>query len=416
MAIDPSTLLPGTLADANEVQLKFDELFTNITDINIAANAEIQVSKLEDMVTGQVIVGTASTRPAVVTMSGDATINDAGVVTVSVPIFVSGALRVWDTALDHFWAFTAGGDLSANRNVTLPVLAGDDVFVFEGHTQTISNKTNLAANGSAANPSHSFASNTNLGMYRSSANIMGFAASGIGRFFVGAAELASTLPLNMNNSKITQLATPTVGTDAVNKDYVDAADAVLQGQIDDIDSLIENDGWDPVTGITRNRFIIDSGTLSSPSDPTTLATLAMGSNQHWMIEIDYMGTRRPAGTIQGTQGKTTFFFNRKDGAAAAQNVCYIAGYPPSLGGGTNTSGIDSSGGPITNTTVVHSAFAATWGIAGQESANRPTIIECVPSGNNVVFRGRYDSAASTNVRWVGFVTITIYEADSVPAP
>jgi len=31
--------------------------------------------------------------------------------------------------------------LTANRNVTMPALTGDDTFVFANHTQTLDNKT-----------------------------------------------------------------------------------------------------------------------------------------------------------------------------------------------------------------------------------------------------------------------------------
>jgi hypothetical protein len=156
MAVDPNTLLPGTLADANEVQLKFDQLFTDIDDSNIASGAGIQVDKLEAMTTGEIIVGTAAGTGAVVTMSGGATIDDAGVVTLS-GTFPSGSMRLEDTAGDHDYIFTAGGDLAADRNVTLPLLTGNDTFVFESHAQTLNNKTLLSptiANFSNAQHNH----------------------------------------------------------------------------------------------------------------------------------------------------------------------------------------------------------------------------------------------------------------------
>lgn len=48
MASDPNTLLNGTVADANDVQDKFDELFSNIDNSNISADADIDISKLDD--------------------------------------------------------------------------------------------------------------------------------------------------------------------------------------------------------------------------------------------------------------------------------------------------------------------------------------------------------------------------------
>jgi hypothetical protein len=45
-----------------------------------------------------------------------------------------------DTSQDHQYVFVPS-ELTLNRNVTLPLLTGDDTFVFESHTQTLSNKT-----------------------------------------------------------------------------------------------------------------------------------------------------------------------------------------------------------------------------------------------------------------------------------
>lgn len=50
-------------------------------------------------------------------------------------------IRVKDTGGDHYWDITPGGDLSADRTATLPVLTGNDTFVFQAHTQTLTNKT-----------------------------------------------------------------------------------------------------------------------------------------------------------------------------------------------------------------------------------------------------------------------------------
>lgn len=83
MATLPLILTNGTTADADEVMAIFYPLYNDIDNSNIAADAEIEVSKLEDMAEGEIIVGTTSDRAAVVTMSGDATIDENGVVTVS---------------------------------------------------------------------------------------------------------------------------------------------------------------------------------------------------------------------------------------------------------------------------------------------------------------------------------------------
>jgi len=48
--------------------------------------------------------------------------------------------RIQDTSQDHRYIFGVS-ELAADRTVTLPLLAGNDTFVFEGHTQTLTNKT-----------------------------------------------------------------------------------------------------------------------------------------------------------------------------------------------------------------------------------------------------------------------------------
>ncbi|MEA3484020.1 MAG: hypothetical protein U9R65_18940, partial [Pseudomonadota bacterium] len=53
--------------------------------------------------------------------------------------------QINDTSADHQYIF-AGSELAADRTVTLPLLTGNDTFVFEAHAQTFTNKT-FDANG-----------------------------------------------------------------------------------------------------------------------------------------------------------------------------------------------------------------------------------------------------------------------------
>lgn len=48
--------------------------------------------------------------------------------------------QINDTSSDHQY-IVAVSELAADRNVTLPLLAGDDTFTFNAHTQTLTNKT-----------------------------------------------------------------------------------------------------------------------------------------------------------------------------------------------------------------------------------------------------------------------------------
>jgi len=55
-------------------------------------------------------------------------------------ITLSGTLEYLDTSGDHSYLF-AVSELAADRTITLPLLTGNDTFVFEAHTQTLTNKT-----------------------------------------------------------------------------------------------------------------------------------------------------------------------------------------------------------------------------------------------------------------------------------
>jgi hypothetical protein len=48
--------------------------------------------------------------------------------------------RINDTSATHTYIFGVN-ELAANRTITLPLLAADDTFVFQAHTQTLTNKT-----------------------------------------------------------------------------------------------------------------------------------------------------------------------------------------------------------------------------------------------------------------------------------
>ncbi len=65
-------------------------------------------------------------------------VTEAGVQTLSNKTLT--APQINDTSADHQYIF-AVSELAADRTVTLPLLGADDTFVFEAHTQTLTNKT-----------------------------------------------------------------------------------------------------------------------------------------------------------------------------------------------------------------------------------------------------------------------------------
>ena len=58
--------------------------------------------------------------------------------TLTSPVITTPQIN--DTSADHQYVF-AVSELAADRTVTLPLLAGNDTFVFAAHTQTLTNKT-----------------------------------------------------------------------------------------------------------------------------------------------------------------------------------------------------------------------------------------------------------------------------------
>ena len=68
--------------------------------------------------------------------NGNITLTPNGTGSVILP----KAIQIEDTSADHQYVL-AVSELAADRTVTLPLLGGDDEFVFKDHTQTLTNKT-----------------------------------------------------------------------------------------------------------------------------------------------------------------------------------------------------------------------------------------------------------------------------------
>lgn len=62
--------------------------------------------------------------------------------TLTSPVLTTPQIN--DTSADHQYVFSVS-ELTADRTVTMPLLTGDDEFVFKDHTQTLTNKTLTSA-------------------------------------------------------------------------------------------------------------------------------------------------------------------------------------------------------------------------------------------------------------------------------
>ena len=87
--------------------------------------------------------GSLGTWYAAVSTTGTQTLTNK---TLTSPVLTTPQIN--DSAADHQYIF-AGSDLAADRTITLPLLTGNDTFVFAAHTQTLTNKTLTAPTVSA---------------------------------------------------------------------------------------------------------------------------------------------------------------------------------------------------------------------------------------------------------------------------
>jgi hypothetical protein len=129
-----------TLASAKAIKTYVDAQVSGISaDITeVTAGTGLTGGGASGAVTLNVIGGTGITANAndiaidntVATLTGSQTLASK---TLTLP-------QINDTSSDHQYVF-AVSELAADRTVTLPLLAGNDEFVFKDHTQTLSNKT-----------------------------------------------------------------------------------------------------------------------------------------------------------------------------------------------------------------------------------------------------------------------------------
>jgi hypothetical protein len=82
--------------------------------------------------------GTVTVQSGTYTLVGRTTTDTLTNKTLTSPVLTTPQIN--DTSADHQYVF-AVNELAADRTVTLPLLTAGDTFVFEAHTQTLTNKT-----------------------------------------------------------------------------------------------------------------------------------------------------------------------------------------------------------------------------------------------------------------------------------
>lgn len=120
---DSDILAPGIAFDSTGIIFEGDSVDANELTLRIANLTGDRTATFPD-ITGDVVVTSGSQ-----TISGK---------TLSTPTLTTP--RINDASADHQYRVVVS-ELSAHRNVTLPLLTGHDEFTFNGHTQTLENKT-----------------------------------------------------------------------------------------------------------------------------------------------------------------------------------------------------------------------------------------------------------------------------------
>jgi hypothetical protein len=142
--------------------------------------------------------------------------------------------QINDTSSDHQYIF-AVSELSADRTITLPLLTSNDAFVFENHTQTLTNKTltNPTITTGSIDGSSIGATTAITTLTVDNLNLDGntiISTNSNGGIYIspnGTGEVSIGSNLTINNNRITSVASPINSTDVANKAYADAISAGL---------------------------------------------------------------------------------------------------------------------------------------------------------------------------------------------
>jgi hypothetical protein len=102
--------------------------------------------------------------------------------------------------------FKYEGDGNTNNELCFAIPGTvEDVFSIRGDGNCYANQNMRVGDGSGSNPSYSFRNDTNSGMYRAGADILGFSVGGIGRLVLESSFLFPNVDNGLNLGKFTPL-------------------------------------------------------------------------------------------------------------------------------------------------------------------------------------------------------------------
>ncbi|MBL10437.1 MAG: hypothetical protein CL402_07990, partial [Acidiferrobacteraceae bacterium] len=140
---DTNTGWGGGIDTVQEAIEKLEDLSGTST---LAGATDTNISGLSS---GHVLIYDGSNSWDNKALSGDVTVDANGVMTIKTsPVFTTPQIN--DSNSSHQYVFTVS-DLTADRNVNLPLLTGNDEFTFNAHAATLTNKTIDSDNNTITN-------------------------------------------------------------------------------------------------------------------------------------------------------------------------------------------------------------------------------------------------------------------------
>lgn len=377
-----------------------------ITNADIASNAAIAFSKLESLTSGNIIVGNVSNVPTSVSLSGDATLSNAGVLSIAANAITDGKLR------QSAGLSVIGRSANSTGNVA-DITAGSDFNILRRSGTAIGfGSIDLSQSGAVGS------------------SVLGVANGGTGQSTFTDGQL---LIGNSTGNTLTK-ATLTAGsgisitngagsisiayagsTDAVTKSIsqtghgLSVGDVVRYNGTNYVDAQADSDANAEVIGIVSAVADVNNFTLLTSGFVSGLSGLTAGET--------YFLSASTAGAITATEptaygqvskpvllavSTTSGYFIQSRGYVVGGNGGSLARYPSitftgSAGFGTNT--IEDSAYCMGGNLFVKAVISAGSPAASAASITLPTGYEIdftkLPSGSSVVQVGDYTGLSST---------------------
>ena len=311
--------------------------------------------------------------------------------------------RINDTSSDHKYKFAAS-ELSGDRTVTLPLLTGDDEFVFKDHTQTLTNKTltNPDINGGTIDSATIATSDITVGAGKTlnvSAGTLTLADNQISGDKVEGGTIAGITITTLGSTTVNSTTVDTTNVEVTNikaKDGTSAATIADSTGVVTIPSSV-------LTTTDINGGTIDNATIGATT-PAAITGTTITANTNFVGNV----TGNVTGTVSSIANHSTSdlsegtnLYHTTERARASVSVTDSGG-DGSLAY-NSTSGVITYTGPSAAETRAHFSAGTGVGISGGEIS----IGQAVGTTDNVTFgniAGTLTTAAQGNITSVGTLT------------